>query len=296
MSDSQKLGKQGENFVERVFTDAGWNTIIIPGGSDFHSDFSVEIFSNGALTGCRFGVQVKAHRSIKVLKDGSIRQSMKTSTLNAFLEQGNLVILVCYDVTKEVAYWCWIQDYIRQKLPRGWQEKHKPTIKIPSSQILDDSAIEEIRKRVMTHGTKLKFTQLAETTNDPYYNIFPKIDNEGTHLVFSEKFPGASEIDPISFDFSVDFDDTPEGLAVRGAMEKHFKTGSTVAIPGQFITDFKGADVFRRIFGDDTHNKPSLLVVKPNESQQPEPVSFELLDGEGKQLFCFKYLELKVVQ
>jgi tetratricopeptide (TPR) repeat protein len=97
-----------EEQSNRYFRNAlpiGW---IVDVPTDYGIDYNIGIVSNEEVTGMNFSVQLKAKREDKNSEFVTI--TLKRSTVNLFSTRLEPVLLVCYLVKENEAYWEWFTD------------------------------------------------------------------------------------------------------------------------------------------------------------------------------------------
>lgn len=97
--------------------------------------------------GCVY-LQLKATDRLTVLPDGLIIAfEIERQHLEHWSEEIMPVVLVVYDAAAEVAYWLYVQRYLRAtgfKMPPRTQKG--VTLHIPKDNLLDEAAVEELRR------------------------------------------------------------------------------------------------------------------------------------------------------
>jgi tetratricopeptide (TPR) repeat protein len=110
--------------------------------ADYGLDMRVEIVSGEQVTGLEFSIQLKATDHLKTSGDDVLHRC-KVSTAQYFLRRPEPVMYVLYDAQGDIAYWLWVQPYLREldKNRRCWRDQQTTRIRIPRSSQLTRQSI-----------------------------------------------------------------------------------------------------------------------------------------------------------
>ncbi len=99
---------------------------------DYGLDMAVEIVSGERVTGREFSIQLKATDHVKTSGDQIVHHCAVTAALY-FLDRPEPVMYVVYDARAEVAYWLWVQPYLRDldAARPGWRDQKTVAIRVP---------------------------------------------------------------------------------------------------------------------------------------------------------------------
>jgi len=107
-------------------------------------------------------------------------------------------------------------------------------------------------------------------TWDTHYRIEARIDGTGIQQTLAEKFPGAAQEKPLTFQMAFEFPDTEDGREQVKALERFHEAGAPVKIPAAYIKKLEYSDFLQQLypsmtqdgflqFGSLPHPKPLLL-------------------------------------
>lgn len=207
-----------------------------------------------------------------------------------------MVIYLVYDSKNKVGYWIWIQDYIRNYLPKKWKKQDTATIKIPEKNLFIRENIEKIRVQVLRFHKKEKLLTTIETLDHPGIRYVPEFDGNTTKISAFPKYPGAEQDYPITVDLTLNFDDSDEGKRAHKSWEDVFKKGMSVNISSRFIKDLKFSETFNpEIFWDDEF-RPDGLVILPLKRDRKFIAKLDVFDRENNLVSQVPYIEFKEVR
>lgn len=169
---------------------------------DYAKDYLVEIATGDDLTGVMFFVQLKGEEQPTLAKDGSsVTFYLKTKHAVYYLDKLAVpVFLVVVDVTKKVAYWVFVQAYLRDQVKSAaWRKKGSVLVRIPTENKLTDTdslrkAVEEARDYMAAlHPAALKNSLAAQRRRieslDPRFAVSIDIINNQEHYRVNAKEP-----------------------------------------------------------------------------------------------------------
>lgn len=105
-------------------------------------------FDAGAYENGYVYLQLKATDELKVLQDGeTISFTLNRADINLWKRELMPVFLVVWDAQQEVAYWLYMQTYLRHPqaplLPPG---QATLAVRLPKANVLDAAAVERFRQ------------------------------------------------------------------------------------------------------------------------------------------------------
>ncbi len=109
---------------------------------DYGLDMTVEIVSGERVTGREFSIQLKATDHLRTAGD-QVAHHCAVSAARYFLDRPEPVMYVVYDAQAEVAYWLWVQPYLRDldAARPGWRDRKTVAIRLPiANRLTADSA------------------------------------------------------------------------------------------------------------------------------------------------------------
>jgi hypothetical protein len=123
---------------------------------DYGLDMRVEIVADEEVTGLEFSVQLKATDRLKI-SGNDVLHRCDVSTAQYFLHRSELVMYVVYDAQGEVAYWLWVQPYLRRldETRAGWRDHKTVQIHIPHANRLTPEGISAIADYVRAWQTRV---------------------------------------------------------------------------------------------------------------------------------------------
>ncbi len=207
---------------------------------DLGEDLFFQLYADGNFTGLSFYVQLKSttdidSRSPKKSPD-VISYGFDTKDLLHWEDSATPVILVVWDVVKEIGYWQDVPSALKA-LDRGgkaWRKQKTAAVRIPKTQGTDASGRESLR---------LTLAHLA----------YPML-SKGKQVVITPTFR---------------FPNNPKGQALAAAVQKTIDEGGTMTIDREYIEKFRASAWYERAFGVRT---PQSITI----SSGGEPVSFSL--------------------
>lgn len=139
--------------VERVLP-AEW--ICTPVSTDYGLDMRVEIVEDEQVTGPEFSMQLRATDRPNISDDNVIHRC-KVSTAQYFLRRPEPVMYVLYDAQGQVAYWLWMQPYLRELNENcpGWRDQKSVQVRIPCENRLTPRSIPAIADHVRTWWVRM---------------------------------------------------------------------------------------------------------------------------------------------
>ncbi len=174
------------------------------------------------LDGAEFRVQNKGTKR-KITKNGlSIR--MAVSTLNYLRDLPLPVLLHFYHDPTHIGYWMWLDDLFSQSNAAEWQKGEEVLVHIPSANVLNIEASEQIRQRVLSLcrlQALIKHAQ-SETLNDRDY--FWELEFRGDGFTINQR-PKHPEAPPMLIDPNLSEE-------LRSLIETAWETGITVRLNG----------------------------------------------------------------
>jgi hypothetical protein len=287
------LEDETQDFVKSILPKE-WLTKVEE--KDYGIDLSIEIVEDANVTGAHFLMQLKSTDKLVVNKKGLIPHTCKTSTLQYFLERPELVVYLVYDAVKKVGYWVWIQDYIRNALPKKWREQKTATIKIPAKSLFTKQSIETIRKRVLSFHRKEKIINTLENLNHPGIRYGIEFDGYATKISAYPKYLGAERDYPVSVGFTLNFDSSEEGRLAHKSWQDVFKKGIGAKISSRFIKDINFSETFDPNMFSDDEFKPDELMIYPLRRKKKFVAKIEVFNKEYKLVSQVPYVEFREIR
>ena len=109
----------------------------------------------------------------------------------------------------------------------------------------------------------IKTIQQISESISPYYKIEVQVSDKESKTILKEKYPGASDNQPITFTGSFITPKTPEGDRIRKDLDDFFKKGTPVEIEKQFFKGFELPNFITQIFGESETHKIKLESSSP---------------------------------
>jgi hypothetical protein len=154
---------------------------------DYGLDMRVEIVAGEKVTGLEFSVQLKATDRLETSGDFVVHRRCKASTAQYFLHRPEPVMYVIYDAQGKVAYWLWVQPYLRQlnKTCPDWYERKMVKIRIPRTQRLTSDSVPVIANYVQA------WQSLVTSAADQEYSPSPRANHHPFQLLPVGEEPSA---------------------------------------------------------------------------------------------------------
>jgi hypothetical protein len=116
---------------------------------DYGLDMRIEIVVGEEVTGLEFLVQLRATDNLKTSGDDVLHRC-DVSTAQYFLRCPEPVMYVVYDAQVKVAYWLWVQPYLRRldETCAGWRDHKSVQIRIPCINLLTPESTSAIADNV----------------------------------------------------------------------------------------------------------------------------------------------------
>ena len=184
------IDKEAVKFFKNSLPEEHWTVYDVQ--PDYGKDQKVELVEGDEHTGLTFWVQIKGQKKVSRLKDGSISFRLETKDLDYHTRLQAPMFLVVVDVTKQVGYWVFTQQYERTWLKNvAWRSQEYIQIRLPSSNKLSDlKAYREAVKQAIRYMTTLTLQADlgAERRHleaiDPRFKIEITVDSTGRHYHF----------------------------------------------------------------------------------------------------------------
>ncbi len=291
---SHVLDRKARDYVKQILPPE-W--IIQDGQEDYGIDLVVEIVKDEQVTGALFLMQLKGTDSLTVRKRGYVAHPCKTSTLMYFLQRPELIVYLVYDAQKNVGYWVWIKDYIRDKLKTNWKEQKTATVRIPLDNKFDADAVKEIARRVLNFHKQAKWLSAIETARNRYFRYGLEITDNYTKIEIYPRYPGAEKDRPVEISGTFKFDQTdPEAQAAFQALERHFKTGEPVEIDSRFFDGFDVPDAFSNVLAHEELGRTAKIMLSTARTDKRFVAKMSILDQEYRFLAEIPYIDFRVIQ
>ena len=129
--ENHRLEEESENYFRNVLP-RNWTSF--KPQPDYGIDLVVNIFDENIATSRELLVQLKSSRESNETSNGEgERLTLNVSTYNYLMEHLQVVLLVKYVASEEVAYW-----QLLSQIPEPNQENETMTVHIPKSNTFDD--------------------------------------------------------------------------------------------------------------------------------------------------------------
>lgn len=213
--DRQEAASKAD-FLKRL-AQLGWNAL--EPAKDLGEDYLVQIYDDGVSSGLSFYVQLKSIKDAEKHKGkrapNELRYSLDVKDIEHWEVQSPPVVLVVWDLDKQVGYWEAIPRIVEglEKEKKKWRENASVTVKVPLANTTDEEGMGRLRWLIGKYVEPL----------------IPKIGNVKT--VFS--FPA-----------------TDEGTAALKALQQSLDDGTSTTIDGKFIASVQYPAWHRRLYGD----------------------------------------------
>lgn len=264
--------------------------------TDYGIDLSVQLVTDNNVTGATFLIQAKATQQLKINRSQAISYSEKTISLRHYLDCSQLVLFIIYDASSETAYWIWVQDYIRNSLPSGWDQQKTATIHIPVGNRFDANTLSEIEARVFAYHPKSTLLNAVNSIEHEHYEYVLKTSKEQSSVSIVPKQKRSTDVAPIIIKGGFKFGMDPEGQKAHDDLVRSMKTGSPVKIEGKFVDHFTLPEVFTRLTGSVEQSTLRYLELIPSSNREVYPMALAILDEKRSSLFHIPYVELRNVQ
>ncbi len=141
-------------------------------------------------------------------------------------------------------------------------------------------------------GKLCEIQEMLEHASDHHRVVASTASGKVTFSV-EPKYPGAEDVEPIVFESTLSFPDTPEGIEMRAAWNHHLKTGAPVKIAQPFLTKLTLPE-FLQPFLDPLKNQAHEIVLGPRKSRRPMLAHVHITNQEGT--FSLNAIEFRAVQ
>lgn len=133
--------QEAQLIFRRLLPTASWEVYNI--SPDIGKDQQLELIEKGEYSGITLVIQLKGQRRIaKSKRAQTISFKLKTHYLEYFDKIRLPVFLIVVDVTKQQAYWLFVQKYIREILNKThWRSSSSRTLAIPVASTFDDLSV-----------------------------------------------------------------------------------------------------------------------------------------------------------
>ncbi|WP_160319529.1 DUF4365 domain-containing protein [Herpetosiphon geysericola] len=263
--------------------------------SDYGIDMQIELVLNERVTGASWSIQLKATDKLERKKD-VVTYSFKTSTLAYFLARPERIIYIMYDAVDKVAYWIWIQEYIRNDLEKTWLKQKTATVKIPKTNIFNNDAIPIIQNRVLHDNEAHRWLSAVQTANHPYFSYQFQSKDNGFEIGVSPRYPGADQDSPVSINGTFRFDASEHGRANLQKFKDMIRTGIPAEFDSSVFEGFNVHDIFYPIMPELESFQTSKILISSIPGQNPQTIKVSFFDKHGTLVQRFPFIELVDVQ
>ncbi len=149
---SQVLGRSGERWFQSQ-VPGEW--VFEPPAEDIGLDGKVITGTSGSIGELEFGVQIKARRKWKIKRGVIDVPGIRRQTLRYWGTRLFPIMLVVYDVEKDLGYWGWLYDVLSSPVQLLEAPTKTVTLKVRSSSLLDKRAWPKIRRDVTCYYENL---------------------------------------------------------------------------------------------------------------------------------------------
>lgn len=140
---------------------------------------------------------------------------------------------------------------------------------------------------------KLEDIQREYEALDTHYRVETRLGGDGIHQTLVEKFPGAAQEKPLTFDLAFEFPNTDEGKAQMEAIKRFRETGTPVKIPATYIKNIEYPAILKQIYP--AMSPDGFLEFGPLPHPKPLLVQCEVLCDDGDR-FVIEYIHLTCVK
>lgn len=127
---------------------------------------------------------------------------------------------------------------------------------------------------------KLRHVQAILDEMSEHHRVVASTASGKVTLFLEPKYPGAEEVEPITFSGTLVFPNTPEGEAMRIAWENHLNTGAPVSFTKPFLKDFS-VPAFLRPLLNPLDEEVGELVFGPRRSEHPISARVHITNGDA---------------
>lgn len=249
------------------------------------------------VTGVYFSIQLKGTDKLFVNKERThVSHKCKVSALNYYLSRPEPIIYLVYDAKADIAYWVFIQDYIRGQKDNSWKNQESLTINIPIKNVFDKRSIEEIKIATLTRHKQMQWLVATQTASNPYYRYSFYKDEKSISITVHPRYSGAEKDNPLIFKGLLKFDDSLEAQKTLDSFRESVRTGSSVFIGEQFIEGFDFTEVFPDLFAHIDSFKVQSIEILPVKSDDSFSVMMTFFDKNKQRVAEIPFLEFWQIQ
>ncbi len=145
--DGQEAESKAD-FLKRL-AQLRWN--VLEPAKDLGEDYLVQIYDDGVSSGLSFYVQLKSIRDAEKHKGkrapNELKYSLEVKDIEHWEAQSPPVVLVVWDLDKQVGYWEAIPRIVEglEKEKKKWRDKASVTVKVPLANTTDEEGMRRLR-------------------------------------------------------------------------------------------------------------------------------------------------------
>ena len=134
------IDEEAVGIFKRALPPKEWTVYDIK--PDYGKDHKVELVDGGEHTGLTFWVQIKGQKIVRRLKDGTIAFKLERKDLDYHNKLLVPLFLIVVDVTNQVGYWVFLQEYVRTRLRNdAWRTQDYIQIHLSASNTLSKTSL-----------------------------------------------------------------------------------------------------------------------------------------------------------
>jgi len=143
---------------------------------------------------------------------------------------------------------------------------------------------ELVSKHLLPVTSLIKEVSRRLQNADTHYTADYTISEGTTQVTLREKYEGASQEKPFTFNFTLHLPENEEGRAMRVALADLFEKGTSVEIPGKYVEKLEFPEFARALLGETELRNPEIHL-RPVPRLHSVPVNLEFhCEGEEKQI------------
>jgi hypothetical protein len=190
--------------------------------------------------------------------------------------------------SEQVINKCWIvsSKEITMSARKALTDSLKPQNLDRLIRFIDGDELWQLIERYLiqeTYQESVKRIQQISDSISPYYITESKISNKEHIITVEEKYPGASNDQPITFTGNFIFPNTPEGKKFQKEIDDFFRKGSPdkIVIEKPFFDGFEPPEFIKKMVGDLVGDHATMIKLVSNPPKDPIPVRIEFNSSDG---------------
>ncbi|MBK8031164.1 MAG: DUF4365 domain-containing protein [Chloroflexi bacterium] len=238
------------------------------GGKEYSEDLIIEVVNDDALftvTGIEFGVQNKTDVEIR---KHFVTVKLQTSDVHRLMGLMRPALIHAHHVATKTSYWIWLNEWYSKNQTK--LKKDNVVIRIPKTQVLNESAVASIKSYATWDYHKRQAAQMARIIANQHKNDYAV-------RVITTESSITTIIDP-KHDGAVPRL-VPLDAEAMQSVEKAYQMGTMLRLSGEFAIYN-----FPELISKDMLTDVEAWVF-PTSPMQKRPLRIEFLDGNDRILF-----------